>query len=181
MAKKRVISKTKVIRFIVILLLLLVLLSMLFSFVWYKVNIKKVNNNDKVVPFLVNENDTYITIVDDLKEKDLIRSALAYKIYLKLNKTDKLVVGVYPLKQNMSVKDIIETFKKGPDDSLTNTKITFNEGINVRKIASKIEENTKYKKEDVYNLLKDTKFLDTLINKYWFITRGLLIPRYLYL
>ena len=87
-----------------------------------------------------------------------------------MNKAKDLNIGNYPLKKNMDVKTIIETLEKGPDENLTNTKITFPEGINMRKFAELIEKNTKYKQDEVYSLLKNTTFLDKIINKYWFIT-----------
>ena len=66
--------------------------------------------------------------------------------------------------------------KKNPNAVI----ITFKEGINMRKIASLIEENTKHKKEEVFNLLKDQNYLNELINTYWFLTDDIKNPSIYY-
>ncbi len=163
--KKRVVSIKKIIIFI-ILLLVVIISSIL---VWYKINIGKVSSNDKSVAFEVSKNDTYISISNKLKKQNLIKNVLAYKIYLKLNKPVGLQVGTYSLKENMTVKDIISELSKGSNINNTDIKLTFKEGINVRKFAEVISTNTEHKKEDVLSLLKDSNFLDKLISKYWFL------------
>lgn len=166
MATVRVVSKRKIKRFIFFCIIFLILTIAL----CFYLSIRKVNNNNEIVPFEVKQNDTYMSISKRLKESKLIRSELSYKIYTKIKKPNDLKIGVYPLKQNMDVEEILDTLKKGPDKNLTSVKLTFPEGINFRKFATIIEKNTSYKKEDVYSLLENTSFIDKLINKYWFLT-----------
>ena len=47
--------------------------------------------------------------------------------------------------------------------------ITFKEGINMRKVASLIEEKTSNTKDDVLSLVNDDTYIDSLIEKYWFL------------
>ena len=108
----------------------------------------------------------------------MIRSDLAYKIYVKTHSTGTLKKGIYDLREDMSVKDIIDTLSGDyKDDHIT---ITFKEGINMRKIASIIASNTDNTEDDVYNLLSDRNYLNSLIDNYWFITDEILDDRIYY-
>ena len=70
----------------------------------------------------------------------------------------------------MGVEGLIEVFENGSDTSSEVITVTFIEGKNMRYIASIIEQNTNNKAEDVYNLLKDTEYINSLINEYWFLS-----------
>ena len=74
----------------------------------------------------------------------------------------------------MSVKDIVELFKGGNTYNPDAIVITFPEGKNMRKVASIIDKYTDNTEDDVYNLLKDQKYLNELINNYWFIDDSIL-------
>jgi len=105
-----------------------------------------------------------------LKEKDLIHSKNIFRIYCYIYKIDGLKAGTYTLKKSMKLEEIVEVLKEGNSYNPDEIKITFNEGINMRKIASIIAKNTNNTEEDVYKLLKDNDYIDSIIKKYWFIT-----------
>lgn len=67
---------------------------------------------------------------------------------------------------------IINTLKKGGVNE-NEISITFKEGINIRNIAKLIKENTSNSEEDVYKILKDEKYLNSIIEKYWFLTNDI--------
>ena len=171
----RVVSKRKIKRFILIVVIGLVLITIISLLLFYFLNLKRVNSSNEIIPFEVKENDTYYTLGGRLKNNNLIKNELVYKIYLKLHKqSDKLDVGMYPLAKNMGVKKIIETLKKGPSDELTNNKITFREGLNIRHIVDLMAKETKYSKEEINQKISNQTYLKTLINKYWFLTDEIL-------
>ena len=68
--------------------------------------------SEKVI-ISVSEGQTYSTIAGLLKEKGLIKSETAYKIYVKLNKPTNLEYGSYILNKDKNVKEIIKTLEKG--------------------------------------------------------------------
>lgn len=109
-----------------------------------------------------------------LKEKDLIRSTTFFKIYLKLYGINDLKAGKYELSKDMTLKEIIDIIREGNKFSEDEITLTFQEGINMRRIAKIIASNTNNTEEDVMNLLKDKKYLQGLINEYWFITDDIL-------
>lgn len=135
----------------------------------YKYAISAVSKESKEITFEVKKNSTYLTIAEDLKSNGLIRSINFYKVYIKLFKPENLQTGKYVLNQNMDVKSIIAELSKGSNYNPDTIKITFKEGINMRSIASVIATNTNNTEEQVFSKLKDSNYLDSLIEKYWFI------------
>ena len=127
-----------------------------------------------VLEFDVPKGSTYSSIADSLKKEKFIRNTLAYKIYLKLNPVEEqLEYGRYYLPTNEDVEGIIDVLKKG-SDTLADTKtVTFIEGKNMRYIISVITKNFNITEKDVLNKLKDTEYLDRLIEKYWFLTKDI--------
>ncbi len=160
-------KKTKILIGIIgsILLVVIIFLELLFIYLF---NISRVSNNSVSKEFEIENGDTYYSIAAKLKENNLIKSEFFYKLYIKLNNPDSLKYGIYELNETMSVKDIVKeisttTYKKGE-------MITFKEGLNMRQIASVISNNTNNTEQDVYDLLGDEQYINSLIEKYWFIT-----------
>lgn len=166
---KRKLNKKGIIAIILMAFILLSVLLLITVNVVYFSKLKPVTKDDIKVEFKVEEDDTLSSIASVLEEKELIKSKTAYKIYLKTHKTDNIKIGKYELNKNMGVKKIIETLSSDnyKEDYIN---ITFKEGLNIRQIADIIEQNTDNTKEDVFNLLKDESYIDSLINEYWFLT-----------
>lgn len=127
------------------------------------------SNKNVVVSFEVEEGASLLTIAQELKEQNLIRSTLAYKLYIKLHRFSGLEAGTYELNQNMDVSSLVKVLS-GKSKNTNVIMITFKEGINMRAVASLIENNTDYSKQDVYDLLNDDVFIDKMIQTYWFLT-----------
>ena len=108
-------------------------------------------------------------ILNTLKEKELIRNKLFSKIYIKLTNYN-MQAGEYELNKSMSSIDIIKAIANGKVTDKNNIILTFKEGQNIRDYAKIIAKNTNNKESDVFNLLEDTSYIDSLINKYWFLT-----------
>lgn len=137
--------------------------------IWYSSNLKAVGK-DRKIELVISNNATFSTLGSTLESKGLIKSELAYKIYIKISKPVNLKAGTYELNTNMSVKEMVEVLSEGNSYNPNNVTITFKEGINMRAIASLIAEKTDNTVEDVYNLLKDENYLNEVINTYWFVT-----------
>lgn len=108
-----------------------------------------------------------------LEEKELIKNKDFFYYYARINKINNLKASTYKLNKTMSLTEIINVLSQGNNYNPDMIVITFQEGINFRKIASIIEKNTNNTKEDVYNLVSDKTYLDELIDKYWFITNDI--------
>ena len=118
----------------------------------------------------IDNGDNYYNIASKLKKNNLIKSELFYKIYLKLNKPTKLASGDYELNESMGVKKIVNVLKDSKNQKDNTVKLTFREGLNIRKIAKIVEEKTDIKGEDFINKISDKEYIKSIQNKYWFLT-----------
>lgn len=137
--------------------------------VYYKVNMTGTSNSDtkKIVNI---EEGTINDIAKTLKDNNLIKNVSIFKVYIKLTNKTSLKAGTYELSENMGVEKIVKILEEGTKYNPNEISITFKEGINIRKIATLISENTNNSYDDVIKKASDETFIDTLINKYWFLT-----------
>ena len=101
---------------------------------------KKIIPFSKEIEFKVESGSTYYSVISKLKNENLIRNELAFKLYIKLNKVNDIEAGTYKLNKNMSVKEIVEVFSKGNTYNPDAIVITFKEGKHMRNIANTILE-----------------------------------------
>ena len=155
----------------IIVAFLAIILAMIFIVAFfYNYEIAAVSKKNEPVVVEIKEGSTPYSIGNILYENKLIKNKFVYKVYVKLNKVNGIKASKYELNRNMSLKEIIEVLEKGNSYNPDQISITFKEGLNVRKIAKVIEENTNNKYEDMINLMKDKEYIDSLISKYWFFT-----------
>jgi len=154
---------------ILIALFILGVCFVLFLFCFYKYNLTGVSNNmeDKIITI---EGGSIASIGRTLKENNLIRNELVFKIYIKLNKINNLKASTYNLNESMSLEEIVNILKEGNSYNPDAISITFKEGKNMRSIANAISENTNNTFDDVINKVNDETYINTLIQKYWFLT-----------
>ena len=153
-----------------VVILLAVLLVLMFSVgFYYNYQVSPVSRESESVIVEIKEGSIY-SIGDTLYENNLIKSTLIFKIYVKLNNVTSLKASTYELNKNMSLSEIIEILEEGNSYNPDQISITFKEGLNVRKIAKVIEEFTNNKYDDVISLMEDDSYIDSLINKYWFLS-----------
>lgn len=140
--------------------------------IYYKVNMTGTSNSDtkKIVNI---EEGTINDIAKTLKDNNLIKNVSIFKVYIKLTNKTNLKAGTYELSENMGVEKIVKILEEGTKYNPNEISITFKEGINIRKIATLISENTNNSYDDVIKKASDETFIDTLINKYWFLTEDI--------
>jgi len=155
---------------IIIIIPVLLILLILGAFITYKTLTGKVSENGEEKEIIIPLGSSSSSIATILKENNLIKSETAFKMYVKLNKISDFQAGTYYLKENMKLEEITEMLRTGIMFDPNESAITYIEGKNVKWLANAIEKKTNNTAEDVYNLLKDEQYLDSLIEKYWFIT-----------
>jgi len=138
------------------------------------------SKNNEVILVEIKEGNTSTEIAHILKEKELIRNEIVFKIYLKINGINDLKSGYFELEQSMNVKEITEKIRKGDTVDPNSITVLFKEGLNIRQIASVIEENTNNTVDNVFETLEDSKYIDSLIEKYWFLTDEIKHPNVYY-
>ncbi len=130
----------------------------------------KGGKDNETVNIYVKEGDTYSTISKTLKDNELIKSELAYKIYIKMHPPGNLEYGDYVLKKSYSVEELINTLEKGSVDLRQTKTVTFVEGKNMRYVISKITDNFNITEKEIIDKLSNSEYLDSLIKDYWFLT-----------
>lgn len=139
------------------------------SCVFYNYQLTPVSSSNSTVEIEIPNNTTARGIASILKEKQLIRSEKFFLAYVKLMNIDDMKAGYYDIPMNMGVKKIVSLLQEGSKKNPNEIQITFKEGINIRNLATIISENTNNTYEEVIEVLKDTSYLDELIQKYWFL------------
>lgn len=109
------------------------------------------------------------SIANLLEKNNVIKNATAMQIYCRLNNVSNLKAGKYELSNNEDLSEVLDHLTNG-DVTDESVKITFIEGKNMRWIAKTIADKTENTEQDVFDLLEDEEYIDSLIEKYWFIT-----------
>lgn len=138
------------------------------------------SKNNKNIVVEIKEGNTSSDIAKTLKEKELIRNEIVFRIYLKINSINDFKAGFFELNQTMDVKEIVEKLGESTSYNPNAVTILFKEGLNMRGIAKTISENTNNTEENVFETLNDEKYIDSLIEKYWFLTNDIKNPSIYY-
>lgn len=157
-------------KFKIILVLVAILLigiaTLLGTYCYFK---SPVSNDKKEVSIVIENGSTISDIAALLKKEGLIKDENFFKLYVKLKKVSNVYAAKYYFSPSMNLDEIINTLNEGGYNE-NEISITFKEGINIRGIAKLIKENTSNSEDDVYKKLKDEKYLNSIIEKYWFLT-----------
>lgn len=167
MAKMKLKSKFKILG-VLIFLMGIILISACGVFIYLASPVDKDSN--AVIQVEIVSGSSTSSIAKTLKEKNLIRNELVFKLVAKFHTDKTLKAAVYDLKKSMSTEEILTVITEGNNYNPDAVRITFNEGETVKKFAKKIEKNTNNTYDAVIAKLADTAYIDSLISSYWFLT-----------
>ena len=136
---------------------------------YYNINMTAVSK-DTTLKEVTIEEGTIESIGVTLKENNLIKNVTIFKVYTRLTDRTNLKAGIYNLSEDMGVEEIVTILEEGSTVNPDEISITFKEGINIRKIATLISENTNNSYDDVIKLMNNDEYINSLIDKYWFLT-----------
>lgn len=95
-------------------------------------------NDDMNISFQIKKGATIQEISEDLKEKNLIKSAFTFRLYTRFNKLDKgILAGRFLLNKTMDVPTILKNIS---DPSQAEFIITIQEGLTIKDIEKKLLE-----------------------------------------
>lgn len=155
---------------IIATLVILLLIGIIGAIIFYVNMLTPVSQQSEEITVVIENGSTSSDIGKILKENDLIKNTFVFNIYTKLNSITDMKAGEYDLNKNMDVSQIVQQLQNGPDASKTTMDITFLEGKNIRWLAQTIAEKTNRTQQDILQVIADTSYIETLINKYWFLT-----------
>ena len=144
------------------------------SFIYYQYNVSPIDKSSKAnIEVVIPEGMSTTNKAKTLYDKGLIRDEFFFKVYLKLNNVSSLKASTYILNKGMSLKEIVLELENGnTNDNVI--RLTFKEGESVKDYADMISKNTNITSEDFISTIKDTTFIKSLINEYWFLTDSIL-------
>jgi UPF0755 protein len=106
--------------------------------IWYQASINyKVKADTKIT---INEGESVGAIGVDLLENKLIKSKLAFKIYLKLSGGANLQAGEYNIKAGSNLREIVRRLAKG-EALFAEKNILIKEGMNLKEINQYLKDN----------------------------------------
>ncbi len=171
----------KLLRNVIIVFFFVMLAAVLVLGIFWRYNVSAVDKkNDSIIKVVIPSGSTSKSVAKILKEKKLVKSDQFVYVYLRLMKINDIKASTYELRQNMSLEDLIEELRKGNSYNKDQIEITFKEGLNIKQVADIIASHTNNTTDDVYNLLKNQEYLESLIAKYWFIGEDIKNPYIFY-
>ncbi len=150
-------------------LLMIVIMFIVIFFITFNFLLSAVSSKSEVIEFTVEEGSSVYSVGKKLENEKIIRSNLAYKIYVRLKGINSYKAGVYKLDKSYNTKDIVDILT-GNYYKENGVTITFKEGKNIRNVAKEISEHTNISKSEFYEKLEDEQYIDSLIDEYWFLT-----------
>ena len=165
---------TKIILIIFAVLVVLGVAAGLFAWNYYKEGIAPVSDKSKEVIVTVENGQTATSVLYTLDEAGLVNDVLCGKVYLKLNEVGYLQANSYILNENMSLEEIFKVMENPTGDHVLQFSVTILDGYSLKDISESIAKALEIEATEVMNLLNDKEFLNSLIEKYWFITDEIL-------
>lgn len=138
-------------------------------YIWAMNPVSSEANN---VVFTISPGTSKTTVANNLQKAGLIRNHLVLDIYLFI-KSPNIQAGDYELSANMKPSTMIEKFQSG-DIKINSQKITLIEGKRLEDYAKTFESNLKFTAKEFIQTASDQAFLESLIDKYWFLTEDIL-------
>lgn len=165
---------TKILLIICAALIVLGLAVGLFAWNYYKKGIAPVSDKSKEVIVTVENGQTATSVLYTLDKAGLVNDVFCGKVYLKLNDVGSLQANSYILNENMSLEQIFKIMANPTGDHVVQFSVTILDGYSLKEISGSIAEALKIEAKEVMDLLNDETFLDSLIEKYWFLTDEIL-------
>lgn len=159
------------------------LLFLIGILVFYKVSLESPNTDssakDEKVVIVVQKGTTSRAVIDLLYDSGLIRNKYVGYAYLKLNNDIVLQAGVYEVNRSMSLPELLDYISYGNviDDSVS---VTFIEGKRLVTYAKQISDQFGYSEVEVLEKTTNLVYLESLIEKYWFLTDDILNDKLYY-
>lgn len=141
---------------------------------FYFINLKPTTNlkEKQDIIFTISSGMTTKQIAIALKEKKLIKNANVFLVYTKFNKIIPKS-GPYMISTTEGVKLIAKKINNGETFELE-YKLTFIEGKTLKNYAEQMSPKLGLSENDILKELANKNYLNSLIEKYWFITDDIL-------
>lgn len=167
-AKKKVSPAKRIIHWTIGVLVVVILFFCFLGYRYVQKSLKPLDpaSNESIeVKIPIGSSDKQIG--DILQKKHVIRSGFVFNYYVKSKQIGAFKAGYYDFKPSMTLSQIATELQKGGSSTpIGSGKVLVREGVTIDQIGDVIQANTKFKKQDFLNLMKDQQFLNDLKKKY---------------
>lgn len=158
---------------IVLILCIFVVLAVVSVVGLYFYGMSPVGSKEEKITYVLKTGTSKIKVAEELKEAGLIRSTFAVKIYLFFHSDLNLQAGTYEFTEKESAKDILNRMHRG-DIKNDRLSVTLIEGRRLSEYIRRISEKLPFTEEELLAKMKNTTYLNQLIEKYWFLDESIL-------
>ena len=133
----------KIFRNVALILLIVLSIFIIVIGVYFNINISPMDKESEELIMVVIPSGTSTKGIGDILEKEgLIRNAHFFSVYAKIYKINDLKASTYELSPSMDLQTIVKVLQEGNNYNPDALSITFQEGINMRKVAEIIADKT---------------------------------------
>ncbi len=119
---------------------------------WWNSQLTSVSADKSTKVFVIAKGAKISEIAKELKEENLIKSELVFKIYVKQNNlVNKLQAGSYKISPSMSTPEILKTLQSGSEDMW----VTLIEGWRIEEMAKELSSKLKIQSSEFLDLAKE--------------------------
>lgn len=160
-----VVKKTS---FLVIFTIIILILIALFSvYMYINSSLKPVDKNDTAnVEVEIPLGSSTSSIANILEEKNIIKNAKIFSVYVKVKNKSDFQAGNYELSPSQTIDEVIEELQSGKLINEAIHKITIPEGKSLEEIAELYAKQFDFTKEEFIKIAEDEDFINELIKLY---------------
>lgn len=159
--------------FLPVLILVLAILVAFGGF--YTLGLRPVEpgNEDDVVVDIPNGTGAS-QIVEILDEAGLVKNKLCAKINTKIGGYKSLQASTYVFNRGMAFPQIMKAINTNDFNYISKESIEVKDGARLEQVAEAMAEKLPYSQEEIIKTWADKKYLNQLMEKYWFLTKDIL-------
>lgn len=120
------------------------------------------------------------TIVEILDEAGLVRNKFWAKVNTKIGGYNSLQANTYILNKAMAFNTIMKIINTGDFDYVSKESIEVKDGARLEQVAEAASAQLPFTAEEIIAKWADKAYLQTLIDKYWFLTDDILGKNIMY-
>lgn len=155
-----------------IISLTIVLIITISACTYYFINLGPVSNSKEPVIVTIAQGSSVKKVGQVLKDKSLIKNKSVFVLYYKFNNL-KIQAGTYNFSPSEGVSKIANKLNKGEVfDTVKWLKLI--EGKSLKKYAEQYAKVLEINEQEIIKRLANQKFLNELIEKYWFLNTDIL-------
>lgn len=170
-------KKSKIPYIILGVVLVIIIAGVAYGWTTYQNLNKPVTDSSEEVRFIVKSGSSVSSLLDDLENEQIIQSAFASSIYLRINPVESnLKAGEFVIDKSWSLEEMLLYMSDSSNILVDTVNITFIDGQWARDFASEIEQNLGINAQEMLDLWNDETYLKELIDQYEVLTEDILHP-----